>query len=129
MYRELLEYGRELGRDVSVTDYLIWGGFPKRLEFNSVSELRRYLNDLDNTIVSNDIIGRYGIRKAEEFKKAAGYVLISNGRICSAKSISDYMNSNGIRCRPGTVQKWIGYLREAYVIDEVARYSRKAKRA
>ncbi len=129
VYRELLEYGRELGRDVSVTDYLIWGGFPKRLEFNSVSELRRYLNDLDNTIVSNDIIGRYGIRKAEEFKKAAGYVLISNGRICSAKSISDYMNSNGIRCRPGTVQKWIGYLREAYVIDEVARYSRKAKRA
>lgn len=128
VYRELLEYGRELGRDVSVTDYLIWGGFPKRLEFNSVSELRRYLNDLDNTIVSNDIIGRYGIRKAEEFKKAASYVLISNARLYSAKSISDYMNSNGIRCRPSTVQKWIGYLREAYVIDEVVRYSRKAKR-
>lgn len=28
VYRELLEYGRELGRDVSVTDYLIWEVFP-----------------------------------------------------------------------------------------------------
>ena len=128
VYRELLEYGRELGRDVSVTDYLIWGGFPKRLEFGSVSEQRRYLNDLDNTIVSNDIIGRYGIRKAEEFKKAAGYVLISNARIFSANSIQHYLASEKLTCSINTVMKYLSYLEEAYVIRKVPQYSTRSKR-
>jgi len=54
--------------------------------------------------------------------------LISNARIYSAKSIADYMKSKGIPCTSNTVQKWIGYLAEAYIIDQVNRYSRKAKK-
>ncbi|MEE3461835.1 MAG: ATP-binding protein [Lachnospiraceae bacterium] len=128
VFKELTEYARELNKEITVTDYLIWGGFPKRIEFDSLNDLRRYINDLDETIVMNDIINRYKIRKSEEFKKLANYILISNARIYSAKSIADYMNSNGVKCGSNTVQKWIGYLDEAYVIDEAPRYSRKAKK-
>ena len=67
VYRELVEYAGQLGKEMTVTDYLVWGGFPKRLEFNSTEEQRRYINDLDTTIVQNDIINRYKIRKADEF--------------------------------------------------------------
>ncbi len=128
VYRELLAYAEELGRDMSIADYLIWGGFPKRLEFRTAEEQRRYLNDLDRTIVQNDIIERYKIRKSAEFKKVAGFILVSNARIYSAKSIADYMRSHGITCSANTVQKWIAYLEEAYVIDQAARYSKKAKK-
>lgn len=128
VYKELIQYAEELGKEIPISDYLVWGGFPKRLEFNSTNEQRRYLNDLDETIVVNDIIKRYRIRKADEFRKLANYILISNARIYSSKSISDYMNSNGIRCGANTVQKWIAYLAEAYIIDEVPRYSQKAKK-
>ena len=128
VYKELVEYAQELGKDISITDYLVWGGFPKRLEFLTENEQRRYLNDLDQTIVQNDIIQRYKIRKTEEFKKVANFILISNARIYSAKSIADYMRSHGVKCSTNTVQKWIGYLEEAYVIDQVQRYSKKAKR-
>ena len=31
IYKEIVEYCKELGKEVSVTDYLVWGGFPKRL--------------------------------------------------------------------------------------------------
>lgn len=128
VYKELEAYAKELGRSISVTDYLVWGGFPKRVEFPSENDLRRYLNDLDNTIVMNDIINRYHIRKAEEFRKVTDYILISNARDYSAKGIADYMRSNGAKCTSNTVQKWIGYLKQAFVIDELAKYSRKAKR-
>ncbi|MBQ9537976.1 MAG: ATP-binding protein [Treponema sp.] len=128
VYRELVEYAGQLGKEMTVTDYLVWGGFPKRLEFNSTEEQRRYINDLDTTIVQNDIINRYKIRKADEFKKLANFILISNSRICSANSIADYMKGNGTNCTANTVQKWIGYLAEAYIIDQIPRYSRKAKR-
>ncbi len=128
IYKEMLEYAKELGREISISDYLIWGGFPKRLEFNGEEELRIYLNDLDKTIVENDIINRYKIKKENEFRKVANFILISNARIYSAKSIADYMNSNNNHCTSNTVQKWIYYLCEAYIIDQAERYSKKAKK-
>jgi len=128
VYKELRAYGSELGKEISVTDYLVWGGFPKRIEFTSLDAQRRYINDLDETIVVNDIINRYKIRKSEEFKKLANYILISNARNYSAKSIADYMKSHGVKCSTNTVQKWIGYLEEAYIIDPIKQYSKRAKK-
>ena len=128
IYKELAEYAAQLGKEVSVMDYLVWGGFPKRLEFSTLDEQKRYINDLDDTIVSNDIINRYKIRKSAEFKKLANFILISNARLYSANSITAYMNAQGMRCSVNTVQKWIGYLEEAYIIDQIPRYSKKAKK-
>ena len=128
VYLELQEYARQLNRDCSVSDYLVWGGFPKRLEFATPEEQRRYLSDLNETIVANDLISRYGIRKQSEFRKVVNFILISNSRTYSAKFISDHMIGNGINVTPNTVQKWIDYLESAYIIDEVPRYSKKAKK-
>ena len=128
VFLELKEYAEQLSRECTVTDYLIWGGFPKRLEFATLTEQKRYLGDLYETIVANDLINRYGIRKQKEFRKVTNFILSSNSRIYSAQSISDHMLGNGIRVSPNTVQKWIGYLESAYIIDEVGRYSRKAKK-
>ena len=128
VFKELQKYAAELGKNISVADYLIWGGFPKLPEFNSLNELKRYLNDLDETIVVNDIINRYQIRKSEDFKRVADFILVSNGRQYSAKSISDYMRSHGTVVSTNTVQKWIGYLEEAYIIDQIRKYSTKTKK-
>ncbi len=128
VYTEMAEYAQQLGREFSIPDYLVWGGFPKRLEFATLPEQKRYLSDLNETIVANDLINRYKIRKQDEFRRVTNFVLISNSRNYSAKSISDYMLGNGVDISSNTVQKWIGYLRSAYIIDEVSRYSRKAKK-
>lgn len=128
VYKELQQYAAELGKTVSISDYLIWGGFPKRLEFSSTAEQRRYLNDLDETIVNNDIINRYKIRKANSFRKLANYLLISNARNYSAKTIRNYIASQGMTISSNTIQKWIDHLVEAYIIDPISRYSSKARR-
>ncbi|MBO4396412.1 MAG: ATP-binding protein [Eubacterium sp.] len=128
VFKEISKYAEELNKTISISDYLIWGGFPKRLEYDTEKDIRRYINDLDATIVENDIIKRYGIKKINEFKKVVSFVLVSNSRIYSAKSIADYMKGQGITCTSNTVQKWIGYLDEAYIISQVKRYSKKAKK-
>lgn len=127
VYKELLSYASELGKTMTISDYLVWGGFPKRIEL-SPSDQRRYLNDLDETIVINDIIRRFNIKKFSDFKKVVSFVLISNARIYSSRSISSYLKGQGLSVSPNTIQKWISYLREAYVIDQVPRYSTKAKK-
>lgn len=128
VYKEILEYTKELNNDCSVADYLVWGGFPKRFEFNGEEAQRIYLNDLDETIVINDLINRYKIRKTSLFKSIVNYILRSNSRIYSANSIRDYVKKEHSECSVNTVMKYLGYLEEAYIIESVKQYSTKTKR-
>ena len=128
VYKEILNYAKELGREVSITDYLIWGGFPKRFEFNSMDAQRRYLNDLDDTIIINDLVRRHKIRKESLFKHLVNFILRSNSRIVSAKSIHDYIKKEHASCSINTIMKYLGYLEEAYIIESVKKYSTKTKR-
>ena len=128
VYKEILEYTAELGKETSITDYLVWGGFPKRFEFDSPEAQRRYLNDLDDTIIINDLLHRYKIRKDQLFKSLVNFVLRSNGRIFSAKSIHDYVKKEHESCSVNTIMKYLGYLEEAYIIESVKQYSTKTKK-
>lgn len=128
VYNEIQEYAKELGKEVSINDYLIYGGFPKRFEFPDSESMLRYLNDLDQTIVLNDIINRYKIRKEEIFTKLVDFVLVSNARIFSSNSVHNYLKAQKIECSVNTVMKYLDYLEEAYVIRRIPQYSTKAKK-
>ena len=128
VYLELAEYATQLGKEISVSDYIIWGGFPGRLEMPDETALRRYLTDLDNTIVINDLIRRYRIKKTALFISLVNYVLRSNSRIFSIKSIHDYIKGEHDSCSVNTVMKYLSYLEEAYIIESIRQYSAKTKR-
>lgn len=128
IYKEIVEYCKELGKDISVTDYLVWGGFPKRFEFDSLEAQSRYLNDLDDTIVINDLIRRYKIRKESLFKSLVNFILRSNSRIFSVNSIRDYIKQEHTSCSVNTIMKYLDYLKEAYIIESVKQYSSKTKK-
>lgn len=128
VYKEIVEYCKELKKDASVTDYLVWGGFPKRFELDSPEAQSRYLNDLDDTIVINDLINRYKIRKERLFKNLVNFILRSNSRIFSASSIHDYIKQEHCDCSVNTIMKYLSYLEEAYIIETVKQYSPKTKK-
>ena len=116
-----------LGKETNITDYLIWGGFPKRFEFSSPDAQLQYLNDLDDTIIINDLLNRYKIRKDELFRNLVNFVLRSNSRFFSAKSIQTYVKSEYGSCSVNTIMKYLSYLEEAYIIEPVKQYSTKTK--
>ena len=127
VYKEILEYTKELKKECSITDYLVWGGFPKKFEFDTDEAKLRYLNDLNDTIVINDLINRYKIKKENLFKSLVDYILKSNSRIVSAKSIYDYIKGKNETCSINTIIKYLGYLEEAYIIETIKQYSTKTK--
>ncbi|HJJ36040.1 MAG TPA: ATP-binding protein [Methanocorpusculum sp.] len=127
VYTEICAYLKELGREASISDYLVWGGFPQRLTYPTEDAMRQYLNDLYTTIILNDIIARYRIRKPELFKRLAVYVFTSNSRIFSARSIETELKKDGWDCSIATIVRYIGYLEDAYAISAIAQYSTKAK--
>ena len=128
VYKEIAEYAKELGKTVTPLDYLIWGGFPKRFETASERESIRYLSELEDTIVINDLIKRYKIKKEMLFRRIVGYVFKSNSRVFSSKSVHDYIKNEYVNCSINTVVKYLSYLRDAFVIEEIPQYSTKAKR-
>ena len=128
IYSEITECLKEYGREASINDYLIWGGFPGRFALDSIEAQKAYLSDLEETIIYKDLVKRYRIRKDAIFKKIVNFVLCNNSRILSSRSIARYVNAE---CGPislNTVMKFIEYLKEAYIIDDVPQYSTKSKR-
>jgi len=128
VWKELREYAAELGHETTVLDYLTLGGFPQRLEHVGRPSALRFLNDLDRTIVKNDLLNRYAIRKTQAFEKLVNFVLVSNARIFSAASVQKYLAGQKIVCSVNTVMKYLSYLEEAYVITRIPQWSTKAKR-
>ena len=127
VYKEICDYCRELGKTPSVADYLVWGGFPKRFEFSSQDAQLRYLSDLDDTIIFNDLIGRYKILKRGLFENLVNFILRSNSRIFSANSVCEYLKHERENCSVNTIIKYLGYLEEAYIIERIKPYSSKTK--
>ncbi len=127
VFKEASEYAKQLGKKYDIGDYLIWGGFPALLEQKDEDSKRRYLNDLNDTIIYNDLENRYNIRKREIFERVIDYILVSNARIFSAKSIVKYFLNLNISISIPTIIKYIEYLKEAYIIKDIALYSTKTK--
>ena len=125
VWTELVEYATELNRPISVSDYLIWGGFPKRLEFEGDAMIR-YLEDIDETIIYKDIIRRFKIRKESLFRVVADFVLRSNGRIVSYNSIYRAVKQKE-KCSEHTIMKYVEYLEKAFATELIRQYSTKTK--
>lgn len=98
------------------------------MEFDSQEAQIRYLNDLDDTIVMNDLLNRYHIHKEGIFRDLVNFVLRSNSRIVSAKSIHDYMKQRHDTCSINTISKYLSYLEEAYIIKSIRQYSTRTKK-
>lgn len=128
VYKEIVEYSKQIERSYSVIDYLVWGGFPKRFEMQNTEAMIKYLEDLEDTIVIKDLIKRYKIKKPNLFKKFVNFVSRNNSRKLSARSIHKYLMGQGVECSSNTILGYMHYLKEAYVIEELSQYSTKVKR-
>lgn len=127
VYKEIMEYCQELKISCSIMDYLIWGGFPKRFEFQKEADQIKYLNEINSSIVEKDLISRFKIQNMELFKRITNYVLKSNSRIFSARSIEGYLKNEHIDGSINTIIKYLNYLEEAYIIERIKPYSTKTK--
>ena len=126
IYKEILEYAKELNINVSPNDYLIWGGMPKRFEFKE-EDMIRYLKDLNESIIVRDLIIRFNIQNEDLFRKLVNYVLISNSRIFSARSVEGYLKNEHVPASVNTIIKYLNYLEEACVINKIKLYSSRTK--
>lgn len=102
----------------ALLEYIQHGGFPEALRFG-----REYLMNLYNDIITRDVIVRYGIRNVRELKEVAFY-LFSNfaGRFTYSK-IKNTLRIGNVE----TVKNYVEYLKSAYLVFELPKFSFKPK--
>lgn len=129
---EYSEYNKinnlDFDEDEKFNDYLKWGGFPLRFDYETDDSKSTYLNNLYNSIIEKDILGRYEIRNKNLFKRIANYLMINPGKLLSIENIVNYIGVNEKdNVSKRTIYNYIDYLSTAYLTHPIKKYNIKGK--
>lgn len=103
----------------ALDEYLIKGGFPEIVEGSAPS---RYAFNLLSTIVKKDVVKRYRVKYPEALWRMSNVMLERPGAQISSTALSEKLGIKSYH----TVDKYIDYLVNAYLILKVKKFSTKA---
>lgn len=108
-------------RELAFNDYLREGGMPEMLYLPTPVVKRNYITGLIETIVTKDISTRYHLRHTESLRRIANYLLAN---ICQTINYESLLLLSGVGSK-ATLQKYVAYLSQAFLIYRIQRYSYK----
>lgn len=109
-------------------DYMKYGGFPYVAAEEDERAKVDYLDMLESTIATKDIIDRYNLRHPELFNAVYDFLCSNIGSRVSAKKIADTLKSDGYKTvTADTVGNYLTYLCESFLFYKVYRYDIKGK--
>lgn len=107
----------------SFNNYLNNGGLPYLLNLETDEMKYEYIIGLYNTILNNDIIKRHNDIDITTFENIFNFIIDNTSNIVSPNSIANTLNSYGKKVSYNTVEKYIRYMKECYLIYECGRYN------
>ncbi len=102
-------------------NYLTYGGYPEPLL--KKAEYKDYLSTLFNSIIYKDIVKRFRIRYVQAIEDLAVYLISNTAQEFSYNTLSRITKCKSVH----TVQKYLGYLEEAFLFFKIDRFSFKVR--
>lgn len=134
-FQEYLEFAKSnpeeagLEKQEQFANYLKYGGLPGIHQMKwEESRIMQYLLDIYNSVLLKDVISRNGIRDTALLESIVQYLMDNIGKTFSAKTISDFLKSQGRKLSTETVYNYIKALENAFLIHKAARFDIKGKR-
>ncbi len=110
-------------------NYIKYGGLPGIHHFELGDEVvYQYVDSIFSTILLKDVVARHNIRDVFLLKKIANFLFDNCGNLTSAKKIADFLKAEKIKTTLDTVQNYISYLCDAFLIYTCKRFDIKGKR-
>lgn len=110
-------------------NYLKWGGFPLRFDYNDDESIHRYLSNLYESIVNRDIIGKRKSEDKRAFMDISLYILANAGKELSIDNVIETYQKNHKSVSKRTVYNYLEKMKKAYLIHGVGRYNIVGKAA
>lgn len=113
----------------ALKDYMTYGGMPYTLYLKTTEEKSEYLSNLFENTYLNDIIERNKIQREDILESIINMLSSSVGSLTNPKKLCDTFVSNGYtEVNRNTINSYINYLQDAFLINKVERYDIKGKR-
>jgi len=123
-FKEILLLKKESNIEINekevFDEYINFGGMPFIFQLEKEDKIK-YLNDLYNSIIYNDIIQRNKIRDVHLLDKLIKYMIISIGHTFSARSISKYFKNEKRNVSVETIYNYLVYCINACLFFKVQR--------
>lgn len=110
-------------------EYYTYGGLPKILSIKGDDNKATYLRNLYRTVYLSDIYERHTIENKDEFEELVRVLASSVGSLVSASNIANTFKSikKLQNLTYNTISTYIGYLKDAFLIEESERYDIKGR--
>lgn len=126
LYYEL--NGKEFSEEL-FTNYLKWGGFPLRYDYDEESHVHKYLSNLYESIVNRDIVGKTKSADKKAFMDISLYILANTGKELSIDNIIETYKKENSQVSRRTIYNYLDRMKKAYLLHGVGRYNISGKSA
>ena len=109
-------------------DFIKWGGMPQRFMQKDDLSKKIYLNDIYNSIVIKDIIGRFNIKDIDLLNRIVTYILTTPSVTFSPENLKKYFESISRNVSLETLYNYLDYITRANLISKAERYDLRGKR-
>lgn len=109
-------------------EYTVYGGMPLALSMHTDEQKARYLEHLFEETYLKDVVDRYEIRKRNELDDLVNVLASGIGTLTNPSKLENTFRS-ALRSKisANTISSYIGYLEDAFVIEEARRYDVKGR--
>ena len=124
-FMSVYEGSYELGLD----EYMTFGGLPQVLSYKTEKEKSNYLKGLFRKTYITDIVDRYGVRNTTELGELLDIVASCIGSLTNPTKIANtFASVKNVRITNETVQKWLEYLCDSFLVSKAVRYDVKGRK-
>lgn len=111
-------------------DYYTYGGMPFAISLESHEEKSRYLKDLFDRTYIKDVLERHEIKNDTEVLEILLDVLASGiGSLTNPSKLANtFKSERQIGIGSETIEKYIGYFEESFLIEKAVRYDVKGRK-
>lgn len=128
-FAEFLDFHHLENSDDSLFKYLKFGGLPYLINLELTENIVfEYIRNIYSTILYKDIIQRHNIRNSRFLEDLVLFIADNTGSLFSAKSISDYLKSQGIRIPPNLVLEYMKHITDSYLLHLLKRSDLQGKK-
>ena len=110
-------------------EYMLYGGMPLCVLKKSDREKREYLTSLFSKVYLKDVVERNKVRDTALLENILNVLSSSVGSLTNPTKLANQLNSQvGLKTNCPTVQRQIGYVKDAFLFSQVERYDVRGKR-
>lgn len=134
-FKEYEDMKAFLGKDINPNPiaefnaYILEGGFPKALEYDSMADKRTYTKSVVTEILEKDVRRRVSVRNASAFEQVRNYITNNFGATTSLTNIRADLRKHGVDIKRETLARYIKILEDAKIIRRCDRFDMKSRKS